>query len=51
MRAATSTPSSPILSGRLLCDTLLSGDLTWLERTQSDYPGAFEFSVSIESVK
>ena len=47
----TPSPSGPILSGRLLCGTLLSNNLTWLERTQTNRPRVLKFSVSIESVK
>ena len=43
--------SGPTLSDRLLCGTLLSNNLTWLERTQSDHPRVLKLSVSIESVK
>ena len=48
---ATPVPSGPTLSGRLLWGTLLSNNLTWLERTQTDHPRVFKSSVSIESVK
>ena len=44
-------PAVAPCSGGLLWGMLLSNNLTWLERTQTDRPRALKLSVSIESVK